>query len=165
MNSRFLVHQYSNQLRIAFRTRARLVCHLVLIISNVEMHKMHGKSPFFRASCIRTETPTKDRKTKGTSSISIFSFRVWTNNFWCAVLESIATQNDNFRCVRKERKKVKKKKKKLASDYRNAYASHRIKKKTRAALHKCSMLRIALKSSKQILSMKILRKFEGKFVR
>ena len=34
----------------------------------------------------------------------------------------------------------KKKKKKLASDYRNAYASHRInkkKKKTREALHKC----------------------------
>jgi hypothetical protein len=30
MNSQFLVHQYSNQLRIAFRTRARLVCHLVL---------------------------------------------------------------------------------------------------------------------------------------
>jgi hypothetical protein len=74
----------------------------ILIISNIEMNKMHGKSPFFRASCIWTETPKKDRKTKGTSSISIFSFRVCTNNFWCAVLEFIATQNDNFRCVRKE---------------------------------------------------------------
>jgi hypothetical protein len=39
-----------------------------------------------------------------------------------------------------------KKKGKLAKRYINAYASHRIKKKTREALHKCSMLRIALKT-------------------
>jgi hypothetical protein len=30
MNSRLLVHRYSNQIRIAFRTRVLLVCHLVL---------------------------------------------------------------------------------------------------------------------------------------
>jgi hypothetical protein len=45
------------------------------------------------------------------------------------VLEIIRTQNRNFECVRRETKKEKKRK----------------KRKTRDALHKCSMLRIALK--------------------
>jgi hypothetical protein len=31
MNSQFLVHRYLNQLRIAFRTRVLLVCHLVYL--------------------------------------------------------------------------------------------------------------------------------------
>jgi hypothetical protein len=76
----------------------------ILIISNIETNKIHEKSPFFRTSCRRTKTPTKDRKTKGTSPILIHSFRVWTNNFRLAVLKILATENDNFRCVRKERK-------------------------------------------------------------
>ena len=68
--------------------------------------KSSVKIVFFWALCKRTETPTKDLKTDLSSSISIFSFRVWTNNFWCAVLEFIATQNHNFRCVRKDSKKL-----------------------------------------------------------
>ncbi len=76
--------------------RLTFLAILILIISNIENNKIHRKSPFFRASCRRTETPTKDRKTKGTSSISIFSSRVWTNIFWCTVLEITATQSTDF---------------------------------------------------------------------
>ncbi len=104
-----------------------------------------SKSPFWTAPCRRTETPTKDRKTNLSSSISVFSFRVWTTIFWLAILEIITTQNINFWCVRRETKKKKKKKK---------------KKKTREALHKCSMLRIALKkkeNSRSATSMLMLR--------
>ena len=39
MNSRFLVHRYWNQLRIAFRTRARLVCHLVYFLLSLRTHR------------------------------------------------------------------------------------------------------------------------------
>ena len=77
------------------------------------------KIVFFGALCKRTGTPKKDRKMDLSSSISIFSCRVWTTMFWLAVLEIITTQNTNFSCVRRETKKKKG------------------KRKTREALHKC----------------------------
>ena len=61
-----------------------------------------SNSCFFGAICKRTEPPTKNWKTDGIDSISIFSSRVSTNILWFSNLEIIATENDNFRCVCRE---------------------------------------------------------------
>ncbi len=68
---------------------------------------LQSKSSFSWAPCKRTETPTKDLKRDLSSSISMFSCRVWTTIFWLSVLEIITTQNTNFWCVRRERKENK----------------------------------------------------------
>jgi hypothetical protein len=60
---------------------------------------------------------TKDLKTDGRDSMSIFSSPVSTVIFWFTILEIIATQNDYFWCVGRGSKK---KQTKLAKDYRNA---------------------------------------------
>jgi hypothetical protein len=53
------------------------------------------------------EPRTKHLKTDVNSPISILPFHVSTNIFWFSVLEITAPQNDNFWCVRRERKKKK----------------------------------------------------------
>ncbi len=61
------------------------------------------------------EGSIKNRKANGTNPVSLFLSLVWTNIFWCFVLEITATQNSKFLYVRRERKKVSK----LVSDYIN----------------------------------------------
>jgi hypothetical protein len=68
------------------------------------------------------ECSIKNPKANGTTSVSIFSARVWTNILLCSIPEIIATQNLRSRKKEriKERKKERKKESKLASDYINA---------------------------------------------
>ena len=53
-----------------------------------------------------TEGVNKDFKRGGSSSILILSSHVSSTIFRCFVPETTATQNANFVCVRRERKKV-----------------------------------------------------------
>jgi hypothetical protein len=61
------------------------------------------------------EGSIKNRKANDTNPVSLFLSLVWTNIFWCFVLEITVTQNSKFLCVRRERKKLSK----LVSDYIN----------------------------------------------
>jgi hypothetical protein len=97
--------------------RLTFLAIFILIISNAKKNRVHKKSSFFGAICKRTEPATRDQETEGIDLVLIFSSRVRTSIFWLSVLEIIAKENTNFRCVRLERKK---KKRKLASDYINA---------------------------------------------
>jgi len=78
--------------------------------------KKHRISLFFRTSCIETKDSRNHQTKNGITRVSILGSPVGTTVFWWAVLEIIAIQNTNSRCVRRVMKKKKKKKKKEKLD-------------------------------------------------
>jgi hypothetical protein len=60
------------------------------------METKSSKSSFCGAYWRQWKHPKKDWKRDGSDSISIFPSRVWTNIFWCTVLEINATQSKDF---------------------------------------------------------------------
>ena len=83
-----------------------------------EQAMFRKKSSFFESISKRMEPPSMLLITNASDSIVIFSSLVWTSTFCFFVLEIIATENTNFRCVRRESNK--KKETKLASVHINA---------------------------------------------
>jgi len=92
------------------------------------MEAKSSKSSFWRAYWRWTKPPKKDWKTDGSESISIFSSRVWTNIFWCTVLEITATQSTDF-VTAKNMKSIEVECGRVG--LHKCFASHRIKYETR----------------------------------
>ena len=80
MNSRFLVHRYSNQLRIAFRTRARLVCHLVYYLY-VRIESCHFVSRWTPERHIRNCSFKREMKISRLNLYRLFSDLSWEFSF------------------------------------------------------------------------------------
>ena len=96
MNSRFLVHQYSNQLRIAFRTRARLVCHLVFFFLSRRTHQklMFCVVMISRTECQKIVVQTRNENTE--IELDKFVFRSFVG---VSVRLQGAVQKGDFQCI------------------------------------------------------------------